>query len=165
MGHIINQQGIRPLQDKLEANTKINISKNEEKSKSFLWATQYLSKYIENLSANTDFLRKLLKTKNDWIWTDEHTNVFNKLEEGITKIQCLAHCNAQSKNIITTDASTKGMGATLWQKQITGKLKLTGVASLYFDEYGKEIHNQRTRIASSSLGTGTFQTTYSRKAN
>ena len=35
--------------------------KNEKKITSFLGAIQYLSKYIENLSAQTDILRKLFK--------------------------------------------------------------------------------------------------------
>ena len=72
------------------------------------------------------------------IWTDEHTKVFNKLKEGITKIQCLAHCNAQTENIITTDASTKGMGATLRQKQKTGAIKPIGFAIRYFVETEKK---------------------------
>ena len=63
VGHQINQDGIRPPQDKLEAITKINIPKNEKELKSFLGAIQYLSKYIKNLSAQTDILRKLLKKK------------------------------------------------------------------------------------------------------
>ena len=62
------------------------------------------------MSANTDVLRKLLKKQNEWIWTDEHTKAFNKLKEGITKIPCLAHYNAQNENKISTDASTKGLG-------------------------------------------------------
>ena len=67
MGRTQNQQGIRPLQDKLGVFTKINIPKNEKELKSFLGAIQYLSKYIENLSANTDVLKKLLKKQNEWI--------------------------------------------------------------------------------------------------
>ena len=59
VGHKINQRGIRPLQDKLEAITKINIPKKEKEIKSILRAVQFLSKYIENLSANTDKLSKL----------------------------------------------------------------------------------------------------------
>ena len=57
VGHKIDQQGIRPLQDKLDAIKKIN--KNEKERRSFLGAIQYLSKYIENLSTNTDILRRL----------------------------------------------------------------------------------------------------------
>ena len=48
--------GIRPLQDKVEAITKIETPKNEKELKSFLGAIQYLAKYIENLSAQTDIL-------------------------------------------------------------------------------------------------------------
>ena len=110
VGHKIDQQGIRPLQDELEAITKINTPKKEKELKSLLRAIQYLSKYIENLSANNSVLRKLLKKQNEWICTDEHTKTFNKLKEGITKIPCLAHYILQNKNIITTDASTKKLG-------------------------------------------------------
>ena len=79
VGHKIGQQGIRSLQDKLEAITKIDIPKNEKELKSFLGAIQYPSKYMGNLSANTNILRKILKKQNNWIWTDEHTEAFNKL--------------------------------------------------------------------------------------
>ena len=44
VGHKIDQQGIRPLQDKLEAITKINIpKKTKQKIKSFLGAIQYFT--------------------------------------------------------------------------------------------------------------------------
>ena len=42
---------------------------------------------MENLPANTNILRKLLKKQNDWTWTDEHAEAFNKLKEGIEKYQ------------------------------------------------------------------------------
>ena len=126
------------MQDKLDAIKKINIPKNEKELKSFLGAIQYFSKYIENLSTNTDILRRLLKKQNEWIWTEEHTKAFNNLKECITKIPCLAHYNARSENIITTDASTKGLGATLWQKQKTGELKPIGFASRYLSDTEKK---------------------------
>ena len=137
-GHKIDQQGIRPIHDKLEAITKIKITKIEKELKSFLGATQFLSKYIENLSANTGILRKVLKKQNEWIWTDEQTEAFNKLKEDITKIQCLAHYNAQNENIITRDASTKRLGATLWQKQKDGNLKPVGFASRFLSDTEKK---------------------------
>ena len=45
VGHKINQQGKRPLQDKLEAITKINIPKNEKELKSILGAIQNAIQY------------------------------------------------------------------------------------------------------------------------
>ena len=55
--------------------------KNEKELKSFLGANQYLSKYIENLSAQTDILRQLLKKDNNWNWTTEHTKAFENLKQ------------------------------------------------------------------------------------
>ena len=94
-------------------------------------AIQYLAKYIENVSAQTDILRKLLKKQNEWNWTQEHTEAFNNLKKVITQLPCLAHYNANNENILTTDASTKGLGATLWQKQKDGNLKPIGFASRF----------------------------------
>ena len=127
MGHQINQDGSRPLQDKLEAITKINIPKNEKKLKSFLGAIQYLSKYIKNLSAQTDILRKLLK--------NIKRNNFKKL---ITQLPGLAHYNSNKENILTTDASTEGLGATLWQKQKDENLKPVGFASRFLSDTEKK---------------------------
>ena len=138
VGHKIDQEGIRPLQDKLEAITKIPIPKNEKELKSFLGAIQYLSKYIKNLSAQTDILRKLLKKQNEWIWTEEHTATFNNLKKLITQLPGLAHYNSKSENILTTDASTKGLGATLWQKQNDGNLKPIGFASRFLSDTEKK---------------------------
>ena len=60
VGHKINQNGITPLQDKLKAVLELKEPKNEKELKPFLGAFQYFSKYIENLSAQTDLLRQLL---------------------------------------------------------------------------------------------------------
>ena len=60
IGLKIDQNGIRPLQDKPLAINKLKEPKNEKELKSYLGAIQYLSKYIENLSAQTDILRQLI---------------------------------------------------------------------------------------------------------
>ena len=136
--HKIDQNGIRPLHDKLMAIKKLKHPKNEKELKSFLGAIQYLSKYINNLSAQTDGLRQLLKKDNKWIWTDEHTKAFENLKQKITEIPCLAHYNSDYPNIITTDASTKGLGDILWQKQPDGNLKPIGFASRYLSDTEKK---------------------------
>ena len=134
VGDEFDQPGIRPLQDKFEAIPKITTPKNERELKPFPVAIQYLSKYIENLSANTEILRKLLNIQNEWNWTKEHTNAFNKY----SNIPCLAHYNANNENILTTDASTKGLRATLWQRQKDGNLKPVGYVSRFLSDTEKK---------------------------
>ena len=113
IGHKIDQNGIRRLQEKLMAIKNLKQPNNEKELKSFLGALQYLSKYIDNLSAQTDSLRHFLKKDKDWLWTEEHTQAFENLKQKITEMPCLAHYNSGYPNIITTDGSTKGLGATL----------------------------------------------------
>ena len=137
VGHKIDQNGIRPLQDKLKAIQELKEPKNEKELKSFLGAIQYLSKYIEKLSAQTDLLRQLLKKNNEWIWTPENSEAFTQLKK-ITEVPCLAHYNSNLPNTITTDASTKGLGATLWQKQHNGELKLIAFASRFLSDTEKK---------------------------
>ena len=61
IGQRIDQAGIRPIQDKLLAIKELKQPNNEKELKSFLVDIQYLSKYIDNLSAQTDRLRQLMK--------------------------------------------------------------------------------------------------------
>ena len=81
IGHKIDQNGIRPFQDNLMAIKNLKQPNNEKELKSFLGAIQYLSKYIDNLSAQTDSLRQLLKKDKDWLWTEEHTQAFENLKQ------------------------------------------------------------------------------------
>ena len=80
IGHENDQNGIRPLQDKLVTIKELKEPKNEKELNSFSGAIQYLSKYIENLSAKTDILRQLLKKDSDWNWTTEHTTAFENFK-------------------------------------------------------------------------------------
>ena len=138
IGHKIDQNGIRPLQDQLMAIKNLKQPNNEKEFKSFLGAIQYLSKYIDNLSAQTDSLRQLLKKDTEWVWTEEHTRAFENLKQKITEIPCLAHYNSDYPNVITTDSSTKGLGGTLWQEQPDGKLKPIGFASRLLSDTEKK---------------------------
>ena len=80
-------------------------------------------------------MRQLLKRKNEWIWTEEHTQAFQNLNQRITEIPRLAHYNSDCP---TTDASTKGLGAILWQEQPDGKLKPIGFASRFLSDTEKK---------------------------
>ena len=102
-----NQNRIKPPQDKMMAVKDLKQPINEKELKSLLGATQM------------DSLRKLLKKDNEWLSTEENPQTFENLKQKITEIPCLARYNSNYPNVITTDASTKGLRATLWQERQT----------------------------------------------
>ena len=75
-----------------------------------------MSKFLPKLSEQTDRLRKLLKKNEPWIWGDEQQKDFGKIKQMITEGPRFAHYAKDKDNIVTTDASTTGLGTTLWQK-------------------------------------------------
>ena len=71
-------------------------------------------------------------------WTDKHTAALENLKQKITEIPCLAHYNSKYPNKITTDATTKGLGTTLWQEQPNGNFKPIGFASRFLSDTEKK---------------------------
>ena len=66
VGHKTDQPGIRPLQDKLDAITKINIPKNGKELKSLPWTGKNWNRYntyIENLSRNRYIAKSIQEAK------------------------------------------------------------------------------------------------------
>ena len=117
LGYHINQNGVKPKNDKTEAITKLKAPKNAKELKSFLGSKQHLSKFINNLSKKTDRMRKLLKKETSWEWTPEVNEDFENLKKEITESPCLGHFDPKKENYVTTDACNTGLGATLWPKE------------------------------------------------
>ena len=91
LGYLINQNGVKPIQDKTDAITKLKAATNAKELKSILGSIQHLSKFLNNLSKKTDRMRKLLKKDVKWEWTKEINDDFEQLKKEITEAPCLAH--------------------------------------------------------------------------
>ena len=72
-------------------------------------------------------------------WTTDRNSDFNKIKQELTTLPCLAHNNGKKDNIVTTDASTTGLGVALWQKQGSGDLKPIAFVSRYLNDVEKKI--------------------------
>ena len=51
-----------------------------------------------------------------WNWGSEQEKEFGKTKQMLTEGPCLPQFAKDKDNIVTTDASMKGLGITLWQK-------------------------------------------------
>ena len=111
------------LQDKLEAITKINIPKSEKELKSILETIQLFSNvYREPISLKRYTQRNIKETKR---WDmDRQRHKDNRKSEKVNNTTArLGTLQLQKRKHSNKDASTKGLGATLWQKQNDGNLK------------------------------------------
>ena len=121
--HEIDENGIKPNEKKMEAILKLKPPENTKVLISFLGAIQYMAKFLPKLSEQTDKSRKILKKNEPWKWGEEQQKDFEKIKRMLTEGRCLAHYAKDNVNIVTTDASTTGLGITLWQKQDDGNTK------------------------------------------
>ena len=82
-----------------------------------------MAKFLPKFSEITDRLQKLLKKNETWEWGIEQEKDFEKKNQIFTEGPCLAHYAKDKESIVTTNASTTGLGNTLWQKQDDGNTK------------------------------------------
>ena len=117
LGYHINQNGVKPTEDKTEAITNLEAPNDVKELKSFLGSMQHLSKFINNLSKKTDRMRRHLTKDVNWDWTPEIDEDFKKLKKEVTEAPCLAHFDPKRDNYIIMCACNTGQGAMLWQKE------------------------------------------------
>ena len=121
----------------MEAITKIEIPKKRKSIKILLGGDTILIKVHRKSVGANRHTQKTTK-KAEQVGMDRRTYAFNNLKKQNTQLPYLAHYNPKSENILTTDASTKGLGATLWQKQKDGNLKPIGFASRFLSDTEKK---------------------------
>ena len=112
LGHEIDENGIKPNEENVEAILRLKPPENTKELKSFLGPIQYMAKFLPKFSKRTNKLRKLLKKNEPWNWGEQQKD-FEKIKQMLTEGPCLAHYVKDKENIVTTDASTTGLGVTL----------------------------------------------------
>ena len=79
-----------------------------------------------------------MKKNETWNWGTEQEEDFGKIKQMLTEGPCLAHYAKDKDNIVTTDASTTGLGITIWQKQDNGNTKPIAYGSRYLNDTKKK---------------------------
>ena len=121
LGFTITPSGITPLITKTEAITKLDNPKTLKQLRSFLGSVHHLTKFIPNLAQLSETLRPLLKknpeAKNNKLdWRAEHISAFNNIKNGIHQIIGNKHIDNAKQTRNKSDASAKGLGASIEQK-------------------------------------------------
>ena len=76
-------------------------------------------------------LQPLLSSKNDFVWSDHHSQAFAKVKEQLVKSPVLAFFDIKKPTRLCTDASRQGIGFVLQQQSTAGQWVLIQAGSRF----------------------------------
>ncbi|XP_037828511.1 uncharacterized protein K02A2.6-like [Lucilia sericata] len=113
LGHIFDEKGVRPDEEKIKSIINMPKPNNVKELQRFLGMVTYLGSFIDNLSAKNKNLRELLKKEIQWHWSSNHEKEFENLKREITKSPVLTYFDSKKELTLSVDASKFALGATI----------------------------------------------------
>jgi cleavage and polyadenylation specificity factor subunit 1 len=119
LGYQVSTNGIRPLQEKVEAIEKFIRPSNVKQLRQFLGVVNFYRRCIPGAAKEQALLNEELrgnkKGKAQIEWTDELEQAFNACKNSLSRAALLAHPDPTCKWTLTTDASEVAIGAVVQQ--------------------------------------------------
>ncbi|XP_038116710.1 uncharacterized protein K02A2.6-like [Culex quinquefasciatus] len=129
LGHIIDSRGLRPDSAKIEAIVNMPPPTDVSGVRSFLGAINYYGKFVPNMRMLRYPIDKLLKEDAKFVWDSECQKAFEKFKQILTSGLLLTHYDPRQEIIVSADASSVGLGATISHKFPDGSVKVVQHAS------------------------------------
>ena len=129
LGHLIDEVGLHPLQEKVRAVKEAPSPKNVSELKSYLGLLTYYSKFLPNMANVLAPLYKLLCKDISWKWTSVEQKAFQASKDLLTSSSLLVHFNPDLDLVLMCDASSYGIGAVLAHRMPDGSERPIGYAS------------------------------------
>ncbi|CAK1595080.1 unnamed protein product [Parnassius mnemosyne] len=118
LGHLINNDGVKPNPEKLKAISEFPVPKCAKDIKSFLGLVSYYRRFIPDFSKLAKPLTSLLKKDTPFCWKNEQQLAFEVLKKKLTTSPVLAYPDFSKPFILTCDASSFAISAILSQGKI-----------------------------------------------
>jgi len=113
LGHIIQDNAVRPLKDNLISIQNFPVPNTQKKVRQFLGKINFYNEYVPNIAILLDPLHNLLRKNQRFIWTEECQKSFEKIKKLMCSQPILEIFDPELPILIYTDASIQGMGAVL----------------------------------------------------
>lgn len=142
LGHIIENNSVRPLKDYLTAVKNFPVPETRKNIRQFLGKINFHHKFVPHSAIILDPLHNLLRKDVKFIWSAECQESFDKIKELLCSKPILNIFDPELPIIIYTDASIKGVGAVLKQEDKNGE----GKPVAYFSKKLTEAQKRKKAI-------------------
>ncbi|GFT05821.1 retrovirus-related Pol polyprotein from transposon 17.6 [Trichonephila clavipes] len=123
LGFVVTPEGILIDKDKSVSINEFPVPKDQKQIKSFLGCCNFYRRYIKNFAKRALPLTNLLRKDTPFEWTSETQEAFDDIKKAILNPPVLALPDQNVELQITTDASSRGIGAVLEQKYPNSEVK------------------------------------------
>lgn len=113
LGHIIDEEGLHPMQEKVTAITEAPSPTNVSELRAYLGLINYYAKFMSNRATLLKPLHDLLRNGEKWEWTKECESAFALSKSELVTNQVLVHYDSGRALRLDCDASPYGVGAVL----------------------------------------------------
>ena len=115
LGFIINKNGIKPDQKKVEAIRSLPVPTCVREVRSFVGMCSYYRRFIPNFSQIAEPIIDLTRKYAHFKWTDTHQRAFEFIKDSLTTVPLLVYPNCNKPYTLYTDSSDTCIGACLTQ--------------------------------------------------
>ncbi|GJY35429.1 putative reverse transcriptase domain-containing protein, partial [Tanacetum coccineum] len=117
LGHVIDSQGIHVDPAKIESIKDWESSKTPTKIRQFLGLARYYRRFIEGFSKIAKSMTKLTHKGVKFNWGDKQEAAFQLLKQKLCSAPILALLEGSKDFVVYSDASHKGLGVVLMQRE------------------------------------------------
>nr|GEW38253.1 putative reverse transcriptase domain-containing protein [Tanacetum cinerariifolium] len=117
LGHVIDSQGIHVDPAKIESIKDGASPKTATKIRQFLGLVGYYRRFIEGFSKIARSMTKLTQKKVKFDWGDKQEEAFQIIKQKLCSTSILALPKGSEDFVVYCDASIKGLGAMLMQRE------------------------------------------------
>lgn len=129
LGHVVTAEGLKPNAARVEAVTFYPVPANVKDVRQFLGLASYYRRFVPCFAKIAAPLHHLLAKGITFNWTLECQQAFEDLKDKLINTPILAYPDFNKSFVLETDASIRGLGAVLLQKQSDGKFHPVAYAS------------------------------------
>lgn len=166
LGHVINDQGILPEEDKLQAIKDFPTPRCKKQLRGFLGLCGWHRKFVNGHSLSNPHLLNLLKNKAAWNWTEDCQKAFDALKEQLCNAKLLSHPDFSKEFFMACDSSDYGLGVHLYQ-MIDDDVKTIVEHSTNgsIQQMGETVYHYRKRSISCAVGFSEISLLFGRQKN